>query len=1029
MSRNPLDELERLESQPRPAWLWDFERCRIVWANRAGLAFWGENTLIDLIDRRFDTELAALRQIVHLGAELGEQDEHRERFVFHPRGGERALSALARKVALDDGRAGILLVAAGEEADSEETTRGRLLDAVADALPIPVAVLDRHASLVYANQACRALTAGLPSGTAGVLGGWFADEARGRALIDEALGVGSVSEVETINTRYGPRAHRITVIRIAAPIHGRLALLFTFDDIEDRRRVGEHQDRTRASLQSYLAAAADLAWTLDKDLCVSGISHTASDLPGFEGAELVGETLSAMSQKLNLEITGEIEAGLAAMRGVRGVVVAIGGDGSQALFSALPVNGADGQVTGLSCTLMRIAGPQDAAAAAPLGTPPGVETDDGEGTDRSIAAKSDDAQAARPAGKSDDATFSAIARAIAAHAATEPGETAAASDQDGAADDADRWDEDRVAEEQAAQDGAAQDGAPEEQTAEEQNAAALRIVGGVDHAGDAPANWGALLSLDVSALDALGKPALVHRAFTVIGANRQFLALTGGAGPEKDAASANLLNLFPQERPQLFALQSRFDDGELSASDESETIELHVAGGAPSSAPLTAHAEFVLFDNEPAMLMWFEEHGETARPESNAETAQETPSPRQPARAMAVEGIAAAAALPDATDELGAARERESELRAILNSAADGIVTLDQDGSIRTMNPSAEAIFACNAVDVAGSKLSSLLDEESAKTVDAYLQSVGEGGVNGLYREGREVVANRTDGTAVPLFLTIGPMNVETGPRFCAVIRDITQWKRSESELRRAKSEAEEASNQKSDFLARMSHELRTPLNAIIGFSEVMSEEKFGPIANDRYKEYLTDIRTSGEHLLSLINDLLDLSKIEAGKLELNFGSVDLSQLIQQGVQLMQPQAARERVIIRVSSPEDLPPVVADERALRQILLNLLSNAIKFTPPGGQVILSTMLDEAGPLQIRIRDTGQGMSADELRQALEPFRQVNIAEARTEVPGTGLGLPLTKALVEANRAELRIESTPGAGTLVQIIFPPERVLAG
>ncbi len=1005
MSRNPLDELERLESQPHPAWLWDFERCRIVWANREGLAFWGENTLIDLIDRRFDLELAALRQIVHLGAELGEQDEHRERFVFHPRGGKRALSALVRKVVLDDGRAGILLVAAGEEAGSEENTRGRLLDAVADALPIPVAVLDRHASLVYANQACRALTAGLPSGTAGVLGGWFADEARGRALIDEALDVASVSEVETINTRYGPRAHRITVIRIAAPIHGRLALLFTFDDIEDRRRVAEHQDRTRASLQSYLAAAADLAWTLDKNLCVNGISHTASDLPGFECAELVGETWGAVSQKLNLEITGEVEAGLAAMRGVRGAVVAIGGDGSQALFSALPVNGADGQRTGLSCTLMRIAGSQDAAA------PLGVETDD-------------DAQAARPAGKGDDATFSAIARAIAAHAATELGETAAAPGQDGATDDADRWDEDRAAEEQAAQDRAL-----EEQTAEEQTAAALRIVGGVDHAGDAPANSGALLSLDVSALDALGKPALVHRALTVIGANRQFLTLTGGADPEKDAASTNLLNLFPQERSQLFALQSRFDDGELSASDESQTIELHVAGGAPSAPPLTTHAEFVLFDNEPAMLMWFEEHDKTTRPESNAETAQEAPSPHQPARAMAVEGIAAVAALPDAIDELGAARERESELRAILNSAADGIVTLDHDGSIRTMNPSAEAIFARNAMDVAGSKLSSLLNEESAKTVDAYLQSVGEGGVNGLYREGREVVANRTDGTAVPLFLTIGPMNVETDPGFCAVIRDITQWKRSERELRRAKSEAEEASNQKSDFLARMSHELRTPLNAIIGFSEVMSEEKFGPIANDRYKEYLTDIRTSGGHLLSLINDLLDLSKIEAGKLELNFGSVDLSPLIQQGVQLMQPQAARERVIIRVSSPEDLPPVAADERALRQILLNLLSNAIKFTPPGGQVILSTMLDAAGPLQIRIRDTGQGMSADELRQALEPFRQVNIAGAKTNIPGTGLGLPLTKALVEANRAELRIESALGAGTLVQIIFPPERVLAG
>ena len=168
----------------------------------------------------------------------------------------------------------------------------------------------------------------------------------------------------------------------------------------------------------------------------------------------------------------------------------------------------------------------------------------------------------------------------------------------------------------------------------------------------------------------------------------------------------------------------------------------------------------------------------------------------------------------------------------------------------------------------------------------------------------------------------------------------------TEEELhQRASAQAEKASSAKSDFLAKISHEIRTPLNAIIGFSEVMMEERFGPIGNERYREYLKDIHASGGHLVSLLNDLLDLSKIEAGKLELTFASVDLNELTQQCVALMQPQANRERIIIRTSLPPTLPPVVADARSVRQIVLNLLSNSIKFTGAGGQVIVSTALTD------------------------------------------------------------------------------------
>jgi signal transduction histidine kinase len=246
-------------------------------------------------------------------------------------------------------------------------------------------------------------------------------------------------------------------------------------------------------------------------------------------------------------------------------------------------------------------------------------------------------------------------------------------------------------------------------------------------------------------------------------------------------------------------------------------------------------------------------------------------------------------------------------------------------------------------------------------------------------------------------------------------------------ELKSARRVAEKASSAKSDFLAKISHEIRTPLNAIIGFSEIMAQEKFGPVGNDRYRQYLADIRTSGEHLLSLINDLLDLSKIEAGKLELDPAAMALNPLTQQCVAIMQPQASRERVIIRTSLSPRLPSVIADARSVRQIVLNLISNSIRFTGAGGQVIVSTMLTDAGEVVLRVRDSGIGMSEQEIALALQPFRQV-AATVRPGPVGSGLGLPLTKALAEANRAILRIKSVPQAGTLIEVAFPPSRVVA-
>lgn len=376
--------------------------------------------------------------------------------------------------------------------------------------------------------------------------------------------------------------------------------------------------------------------------------------------------------------------------------------------------------------------------------------------------------------------------------------------------------------------------------------------------------------------------------------------------------------------------------------------------------------------------------------------------------------------------ELARAREQIAEMDTILETATDGVLLLDRFGTILKANGSAEALFGAARVDITGAPLTEFLAPESHRSALDYLDGLSRNGVASVLNDGREVIGRVSSGGLIPLFMTMGRLGQGNDTlKFCAVLRDITQWKAAEEELTKAKRQAETASSQKSDFLAKISHEIRTPLNAIIGFSEVMMEERFGAIGNERYKEYLKDIRTSGSHIMSLINDLLDLSKIEAGKMDLTFAAVSVNEIVRECVALMQPQANRERVIIRASLPGTVPNVVADLRSLRQIVLNLLSNAIKFNRSGGQVIVSSALEPTGEVALRVRDTGTGMNAKDLAAALEPFRQLHTARPGS---GTGLGLPLTKALVEANRAAFRIDSVPDQGTLVEVIFPPQRVLA-
>ncbi|QHO73972.1 PAS domain-containing sensor histidine kinase [Bradyrhizobium sp. CCBAU 051011] len=373
---------------------------------------------------------------------------------------------------------------------------------------------------------------------------------------------------------------------------------------------------------------------------------------------------------------------------------------------------------------------------------------------------------------------------------------------------------------------------------------------------------------------------------------------------------------------------------------------------------------------------------------------------------------------PDVSEPSAVGHANAEELAAILDTTAEGIVMFDAEGNIHAVNRSAEALFGRDGDELAQRNLADLFALESQHGVFEYLAGIKASGVESLLDHGREVLGRESKGGIIPLSMTMGRTRAD-GPNFFAVFRDLSQAKKTESELREARRLAERAANAKADVLARISHEVRTPLNAIIGFSEVMIGERFGALGNERYLEYMKDIRASGERVIAIVNDLLDLSRIETGKLDLAFTNQNLNELVESCVAVMQPQANRERIIIRTSLAHTLPAVIADARALRQITLNLIGNSIHLANAGGQVIVSTALSDFGEVMLRVRDTGHGLNDNEVAAALEPFRTRAPSD---QAEGSSFSLSLTKALVEANRAKFQIKTGGRSGTLIEIVFP-------
>ncbi len=380
---------------------------------------------------------------------------------------------------------------------------------------------------------------------------------------------------------------------------------------------------------------------------------------------------------------------------------------------------------------------------------------------------------------------------------------------------------------------------------------------------------------------------------------------------------------------------------------------------------------------------------------------------------------------PLSPKELAAAlSECTQKYRAVFEEADIGIFHIETDGRWTNANPSvATLLHYTNPAEL----LAAQPDLNGKLFVDPAQRAAWLHGVRTNRRFALECAVTTKDGQILWVNLSGHQTTDASGILgFECTMADITERRKVEMDLIRAKEQADYANHSKSEFLANMSHELRTPLNAIIGFAEIIKDQMFGNAGQPQYVDYAKDIYDSGQLLLSLINDILDMSKIEAGKRQLQETILNIEVIALAVSRLVSGRAKEEKVHLNLHVPRNFPCLRGEEKAMKQILTNLLTNAIKFTNEGGSVTLSAILDEQGRMMINVVDSGIGIAPKDIATALAPFGQIESALSRKH-QGTGLGLPLTKALVELHNGTFELKSELGVGTTVSLIFPASRVV--
>ena len=382
---------------------------------------------------------------------------------------------------------------------------------------------------------------------------------------------------------------------------------------------------------------------------------------------------------------------------------------------------------------------------------------------------------------------------------------------------------------------------------------------------------------------------------------------------------------------------------------------------------------------------------------------------------------------PLASQDLAAAlRECELKYRMVFENADIGIFHIAENGEWTSANATAASLLGYASPE---NLMATQPDFHGKLFVDSIQRAAWQELVRINHRYADEVAVYTHDKRIIWISLSgHRAADADGSFGFECTMYDITERRKAEMALTRAKEQADFANRSKSEFLANMSHELRTPLNAIIGFAEIIKDQMFGNAGQPQYVEYAKDIYDSGHLLLSLINDILDMSKIEAGKRSLQEVTLNIDTIVQSVSHLVAARAKEGKVKLNLHIPRDLPCLRGEEKAMKQILANLLTNAIKFTPEGGSVTLSAMINQDDQMTINVVDSGIGIAPEDIVVAMAPFGQIESALSRKH-QGTGLGLPLTKALVELHGGTLDIESELGNGTRVSLTFPTARVVKG
>jgi PAS domain S-box-containing protein len=371
-----------------------------------------------------------------------------------------------------------------------------------------------------------------------------------------------------------------------------------------------------------------------------------------------------------------------------------------------------------------------------------------------------------------------------------------------------------------------------------------------------------------------------------------------------------------------------------------------------------------------------------------------------------------------------ALRITEAKLADILRMSPEGIIVTDGKGRIEMFSAGAETIFGWSASEVAGRDIEILMPERFRAMHRHLVEGFARSAVAHRPRTGRPaVIGLRKNGEEFPVGASLSKIATQDGMLVTTILRDITRHRAQQEELLNAKRQAEEASTAKSRFIANMSHELRTPLNAILGFSEMLSSPDFAK----RRTEYAALIHGAGEHLLTLINDILDLAKIEAGKLTLREAEFDFGAMIRGTAEMLAAKAKAGGIVFGIELARNLPQFYGDERALKQVVLNLAANALKFTPPGGKVTLFAKLDSGSRFVFGVRDTGLGISEEDQTRLFDGFGQGR-QDAVTGEKGTGLGLQIAKGLALAHGGAIELQSRSGEGTTVTVTLPAERLRA-